>query len=86
MKEFNVSKLLDRYGLGRDRKLRSGFKLIDIFFHLISKLFSCPNCMAYHLTWITTLIVLHSFIGIYIGVISFYGVKIIYDWFYTISL
>jgi hypothetical protein len=78
--------LKEKIGLGKERKLISNYAILDYCFFLIWKVLGCPNCLAYHLAWISIWIVCGTPIGLFLGVISYYLVNKYYDWFIKIKI
>jgi hypothetical protein len=55
--------LLDKLGLGYERKIMSGYKLIDLLLFIIWKVNNCSLCFSAWLYGFIILILLNSFYG-----------------------
>lgn len=72
-----LQQIKDRVGLGRKRQLKSDRNIIDYIIYIVWKVLNCPNCMSYHIFWISYLISYSSLFGIILGVFCYFITHII---------
>ena len=87
MDEFILwRQVLDKIGLGYERKVGSQYSFVDLIIFIIWKIFHCPSCFSAWLLGLSMLIILGTPVGFILMPLSYFLTSFIKNKVMTTSL